>query len=169
MIHDTVTLDDLLLKMGEDGRPLPVDVHSPYLGKNVKVRPFTYGFYRNHCAELEESATEWPDEVKLLLLKECIVDPDLSSMTVEQMRDQMDRVTVDHLIVMIVQVSVPLSKAPSGQDPMEALRALLTLVESSEESNSSSITTDTDMSETGESISSIFTRFFPWSRRRKSN
>lgn len=97
------TLDDIKLKR-KNGKLEPLSVVTPFEGINIEMLPLTYGEKRDYpFADLE--VQDFDDELKLKMLREHIVKPDLSGLTMDEMLNEMDWDTVDDLLVAIALAS----------------------------------------------------------------
>jgi len=145
------TLDDIFISRDEDGAILPVEIVSSMMGRTVFIRPITYGYMKANSLQMDVPAVEWDMPVKIAMIKQSFVDPDMGDLTVEQATNDMDPVTLDHLITLVVMVSVPTFRL-RAKDPGHAeavLREILgTIATASRNMSSTSSDTDTQDQET---------------------
>lgn len=113
-----VTREDVFLTRDEDGNLDPIEVPSPLFGRNLRLVPMTYGFIKKHNAEMGVPAVEWDMELKIQMVRDHYVSPDLSDLTVEQAENDMDPITLNHLVSTLVASSTPFFRLRDGRRDM---------------------------------------------------
>lgn len=141
-----VTLDDLLIVRDEEGNIEPLEVYSSVFKKDILLKPMTYGWIKKYGADMDIPASKWELPKQLQCLKDHIVDPDLSSLTIKDIEESTDPLTVKHLLSLVVIHSVPTfrlrqDKRPDIQALAEALKSILS-ESASQTSKPSSIKSD---------------------------
>ena len=148
------TLDDLFISREDDGTVKPIEMKSPLLNRMVLVKPMVYGYMKEHHLEMEIPAVQWPIEAKLELVKNHVVDPDMSSVSVNDAETKMDPMTLNHLTTLVVMASVPIFRLRGGNGPGLAETVLKNILSGNAivPPNTSSIESDTDIPDPETSI-----------------
>lgn len=139
-----MTRDDLVVRRDADGNVEPIEAFSPFLNMSLLIRPVLYGTVKDK--PLHISAVEWSLEDKVELVRRHVVEPDLSDLTPEKVKEEYDAWTFDHIVGMVVSYSGPLRGNATRRRAGSAQR--------SEEPGP---TTDSSESNTGSTDSAIAT------------
>lgn len=91
------TLDELKISRDSDGEINPVEGETPS-GKSIKIRPMPTGDNERYFGNLEDP-TQADYETKAQVFQEFFVRPDLSDVTADDVENNMDRATVNDLLV----------------------------------------------------------------------
>ncbi len=119
-------LDDLFITRDSDGKIAPIDVESNLLGGMVTLVPATYGYIKSRGLDMKVSAVDWDTEDKLDFVQTHIKSPDISSLTVKQITDDMGPMTLNHLVSLVVAQSIPMKRLrPDVTLLAEALKHVL--------------------------------------------
>ena len=123
---EKATLDDLFITRDKKGKVLPIDVMSTLLGKTISLVPATYGYIKKMGIDMQVSAVNWSDEIKLDFAKTHIRVPDISELTLEDMQERMGPLTLNHLVSLVVAHSIPMPRLrPEVGIAAEAIKNIL--------------------------------------------
>lgn len=101
--NSTVSESDLFVSRGEDGALLPVWEEAPNLGE-VKVIPMTYGKIREYF-DADMSMQDVPGEDIAEILRNHVVDPDLSEITGPEVENDMKPMAPQSLLLAVMKAS----------------------------------------------------------------
>lgn len=107
--YPRMTLDEVCVVRDAEGKVLPIEAESALLGRTLLIRPLTYGFIRT-SDDMSKPVMAWPIERKVELMQQHVVDPDMSKITVEGVKANMDPMIVDHIVSLVMVKSSPFSR-----------------------------------------------------------
>ena len=139
-----VSIDDLFITRNDNGEIEPIEIRSDLFGKNILIKPMTYGYIKRLGIKTDVPAVEWDIDTKLDCLRNHVVDPDLSELTIDDIENRTDPMTIDHFLAMIVVHSVPLFRLRQERevDIPQLAEAIKQVLGGSQTSNISSTKTD---------------------------
>lgn len=89
-----------LFVVRQNGRLVPLEVVTLLMGLKIQVLPVTYGQSLTYKDRLLPPDV-WQDEDKCRLIREHVIVPDMSELTVEKMRSDMDGQMIEDLVMTI--------------------------------------------------------------------
>lgn len=104
------TVEDLVIRRDEDGRVIPLEVEVSGVGLMIRFRPLTLGAVLTF-KEPGKPVVDWPLDDKVRLLREHVIEPDLSKLTAQEVRERWDHWTFDRLCSTVAMYSGPLRRS----------------------------------------------------------
>ena len=101
-----LTTDDLKVRRGDDNKVIPIEAVSIYLGFKFMIRPILWRDVEEF--DLSVSAPDWPVEDQIKLLRGHVIEPDMSDLTIDDVRNEWDPWTLQELVATVVAYSGPL-------------------------------------------------------------
>jgi hypothetical protein len=108
-------IEDLFVRRTAEGEIVPISVEVPGLnGKKIKVLPTTIGSVKG-LQNLDKDAVTWPIEEKVRYVREHVVDPALSEVTMDEIIDNMTMWDLDMVLVAAIQAGSALRRQQQGK------------------------------------------------------
>jgi hypothetical protein len=102
------SIDDLVVRRNAEGKVEPIEATSMMLGMSLLIRPVLYREVMK--MDLTAEATDWAFEDQVALVANHVVEPDLSGLTVDEVRHEWDPFTFSEIVRTVVLYSGPLRK-----------------------------------------------------------
>lgn len=99
-----VSLNDLVIARDDDGNRIPLIATLLRSGRAIMILPVTYGESLQFESR-EKETHDWSLKDKLMLLRNNVVKPDLSELTMEQMTNDFDGMLVDEIVEAVLLYS----------------------------------------------------------------
>lgn len=103
----TLSMEDIVIRRDEAGEVVPIKATCIALGAVIELRPLPYGSILKWGDQLAEPIMKWPDDMKVEVLRRITV-PDLTGITTEWMKENLDLLTIDELTAIVAAYSGPL-------------------------------------------------------------
>lgn len=102
--NSIVSKDDLFIERGGDGELLPVRVSPMGMEEEIEVRPVTYGKIKEFFSP-DTDVADIDESVIAELLREHVVDPDLSDITEDDVANRMNPMVPQALLMGVLEAS----------------------------------------------------------------
>ena len=111
----SLTLDDVIVRRTSDGELVPIETPVVGLGDmTIKVLPTTIGSVKAITA-IDENCLLWPLNEKIIYVREHVVEPDMSSVTEEDVMENMTLWDLDMVLAAAVLAGGPQRSQRQGK------------------------------------------------------